>query len=125
LRLLPRHMTIDQADRYTRILIEIQNGVDPADQLDDLVAVLSEAGVTGIRNHLRTLLRLSDAEPEKIQQWVNEVVRSREYWAEGLDQTYANFQSEPEMQLLRIGTSAAVVTAVGTFMQALIVVAQH
>lgn len=129
LRFLPRRMTIDQAMRYTEILVKIQSESRSSNHFDehfeDLVTVLSEAGITGIRIHLRILLELPDAEPEKLQQWVNRVIQSQEYWAEGLDETYAKFRNDPEMQMLRIGTSAAIVSAVGTFIQALILLAQH
>jgi hypothetical protein len=125
LRLLPRRMTIDQAIRYTEVLIKIQDGAKPSTQFEDLISVLTDAGVTGIRGPLHNLLNLEDARPDRLQRWVNEVAQSREYWAEGLNETYEKFQSDPQMRLLRIGTSAAVVSAVGTFMQALILLAQH
>lgn len=127
LRLLPRRMTIAQALRYTEILSKIQAGVDPLTQFDDLIDVLTEAGITGIRTPLRNLLNLEDAHPERLQRWVNQMAQSREYWTEGLNETYNTFQSDAalQMQLVKIGTSAAVVSSIGTFIQALVLLKEH
>jgi hypothetical protein len=132
LRLLPRRMTIDQAREYTEILQQIEGnkGIPNSYQFDRIIALLEEVGISNMRNRLGPLFRLAEKEPgrfhpEELQRFINDIIVQKSYWTKGLEQSSQANQDDAGMRFLRIGTSAAVVSAVGTFMQALILMAQH
>ncbi len=132
LRLLPRRMTIDQAREYIGILQQITaNGGIPDDyHFERLIALLDEVGISNMHNRLGPLFRLAQREPnkfhsEELQQFINDIILNKSYWAKDLDQNYHSAQDDAGTRYLKIGTSASIVSAVGTFMQALILLAQH
>lgn len=112
LSLLPRRMTVEQAQQYLKIYKAAQCG-DPYDELE-LIKLLKEAGILDIErhfNHLKTLASRPEGQPiELLGEWVNSVERDKVYWSRGLGNTYQRYREDLTFLFTSVQTSTAVIS---------------